>query len=346
MKMTGRAKRVAVAMSGGVDSSVACAILKYQGFDVIGVTVHFDLLDKQAVENARRVADFLRIRHRVLDLTSILEEKVIDNFTQEYLAGRTPNPCLRCNKYIKFGVLLKQVLFWDCDFLATGHYAGRLKSKEGFLLKKAKDKNKDQSYFLYRLSQRQLTHLLFPLGDLTKREVLKIAKRLNLPAAHSKESQEICFLSGRDYRGFLKKRISAGIKPGKVLDKAGNLLGQHRGIPFYTIGQREGLNIALGYRAYVTRIDAVKNQIILGRLKDAYGREFRVIQPNFILKHFKKRVVYRVKIRYNHQEAEAEISPQGRNFRVRFRHPQFAITPGQSAVFYDRDIVIGGGIIK
>jgi len=344
--MVGRKKKVAVAMSGGVDSSVTAEILKREGFDITGVTMSFSLLDAKTIENARRVCNFLGIKHRVLDLTNILEEKVIENFCQEYLFGRTPNPCLLCNQYIKFGALLKQVLAWGYEFLATGHYVRKLKYKAGFLLKKGKDKDKDQSYFLYRLSQKQLKNILFPLGELTKQEVIRIARRLDLPAARSKESQEICFLSGGDYRGFLKKRITYEIKPGLVVDKAGNILGQHQGVPFYTLGQREGLNIALGQRAYVIRINVAKNQVVLGRLRDAYGREFKVIQSNFILKPLQKRVVYKVKIRYNHPEAEAEIWPQGGNFKVRFRHPQFAITPGQSAVFYDRDIVIGGGLIR
>ena len=179
-----------------------------------------------------------------------------------------------------------------------------------------------------------------------KPEVIKVAKQLNLPVVQGKESQEICFLSGRDYRGFLKKRIITQLKPGLIVDKSGKVLGWHRGIPFYTIGQREGLNIALGYRAYVTKIDAKRNEVVLGGLRDTYGREFVVTQQNFIIKPLKKRVVCKVKIRYNHKEAEAEIIPQGRDLRVKFRRGQFAITPGQSAVYYDRDIVIGGGIIK
>jgi tRNA-specific 2-thiouridylase len=345
-RTAGKAKRVAVALSGGIDSSVAAAILKDQGFDVIGITMSFNLLDAQVVEKAQRVAHSLGIRHYVLDLTSILKDKVIDNFFYEYLCGRTPNPCLRCNQYVKFGALLRQALIWDCDFLATGHYAKRLKTKQGFLLKKGKDRNKDQSYFLYRLSQKQLRHVLFPLGDLTRKEVVGIARRLNLPAVKGRQSQEICFLRGEDYRGFLKERITAKIRPGKVLDKAGNVLGQHQGIPFYTLGQREGLNIALGYRAYVIRINAAKNQIILGRRRDACTKELTATQPSFIRRPLKKRVVCKVKIRYNHREQEAEILPQGRNLRVRFRRAQFAITPGQSAVFYQGDMVVGGGIIR
>ncbi|MGD9014568.1 MAG: tRNA 2-thiouridine(34) synthase MnmA [Candidatus Omnitrophota bacterium] len=344
--MVKRKKSVAVAMSGGVDSSVAAAILVNQGFNVTAVTMAFNFLDGQSVKNARRVADSLGISHRVVDLTWDLENKVINNFTDGYLSGKTPNPCVRCNQYVKFGALLRHSLAWGCDFLATGHYARKIKSRADFLLRKGQDKNKDQSYFLYRLNQRQLSHLLFPLGNLTKQEVIKIARRLRLPVAQQKESQEICFLPGADYRGFLKKRVTADIKSGPVVDKAGNVLGRHQGIPFYTIGQREGLNIALGRRAYVVGINPAKNQIVLGDLGDAYGREFTVVQSSFILRLLKKKVVYKVKIRYNHQEAEAMILRCGRTLRVRFRQPQFAITPGQSAVFYHGDIVMGGGIIR
>lgn len=343
--MVKRKMRVAVAMSGGVDSSVAAAILKSEGFEVIGITMNFNLRGSQTLTNARRVADFLGIRHRVLDLACVLQRKVIDNFCREYLAGRTPNPCIRCNQYVKFGALLKQALAWDCDFLATGHYARIVKSEKGYLLKKGKDREKDQSYFLYRLTQEHLKKILFPLGDLNKQKVIGIAQSMHMPVP-GRESQEICFLPEADYRSFLRKRITKGINPGLVVDKDGRVLGRHRGIPLYTIGQREGLNIALGYRAYVVGIDARKKQIVLSSLKDAYGREFTVGEPNLILEPIKKKVVYKVKIRYNHKEAEAEIEPCAKFLRVRFKRAQFAITPGQSAVFYDGDTVIGGGVIK
>lgn len=339
-------KSVAVAMSGGVDSSVAAAILKREGFNVIGITGCFNSADAGIIKHAQRVADFLGVSHRVLNLAGIMEEKVINNFCREYLAGRTPNPCLRCNEYIKFGVLLKQARAWNCDFFATGHYAEKLKSKQGFMLKKGKDKDKDQSYFLYRLTQSRLKYLLFPLGNLTKQKVLKAAQSWGLPAASDRESQEICFLSGRDYRWFLRKRIKSGISSGFVVDSSGNVLGRHQGIAFYTIGQRGGLNIALGYRAYVVRIKAAGNQVVLGRLKDAYKKEFLVSRPNFILRPIKKKVVCGVKIRYNHKESKAEVSPYGRRLKVKFNKAQFAITPGQSAVFYDQDRVIGGGVIS
>ncbi|MBU1871776.1 MAG: tRNA 2-thiouridine(34) synthase MnmA [Candidatus Omnitrophica bacterium] len=339
-------KRVAVAMSGGVDSSTAAAILIEKGFDVTGITMSFGLCGSQAVSSARRVSDYLGIRHRVVDFNKILEEKVINNFLKEYLAGRTPNPCVRCNQYIKFGVLLKQVLAWNYDFLATGHYVGRIKTKEGFLIRKGRDKNKDQSYFLYRLSQSQLKNTLFPLENFTKQAVIEIAKEMKLPVEYGNESQEICFLAGRDYRVFLKKRLAGRIKPGLILSTSGKILGQHKGVAFYTVGQRDGLNVALGERAYISKIDAVRNQITLASRNDACGREFKVIRANFLIRAPKKKVVYRTKIRYNHKEAQAEVVPEKGCLRVKFKRPQFAITPGQSAVFYKRNMVIGGGIIS
>jgi len=346
MKKAGRVKRVAVAMSGGVDSSVAAAILKQEGFEITGFTFLFDPLGSKAVKNARGVADALGIGHQVINLTDVLKDKVIDNFCQEYFAGKTPNPCVRCNRYVKFGALLKQIMVRGYDFLATGHYVKKLKTKKGFLLKKGKDRYKDQSYFLYCLRQRQLKRLLFPLGSLNKAKVVELAKQKNLPVIQGRESQEICFLKDVDYRNFLKEHTTIKIKSGYIVDKTGKILGMHKGIAFYTIGQREGLGVALGEPFYVIKIDTENNKIILGKLRDAYGRDFIVKQPNFISHPIKKKVVYKVKIRYNHKEAEAEIHPEGKNLKVSFSQPQFAITPGQSAVFYKGDFVIGGGIIS
>lgn len=362
-------KRVVVAMSGGVDSSVAAALLKEQGYEVVGITMCFNLADSvskrptccgiQGIEDARMVAYKLGIRHYVLNMQKPLEEYVISDFCQEYLKGRTPNPCVRCNQYLKFDALLKKALSLGAKFLATGHYAGIKEVQgagfraQGYLLKKAKDKIKDQSYFLYRLTQRQLKHILFPLGGYTKKEVRALAEEFGLPTAQKPGSQEICFLPDTDYRGFLihrlaqinKTQISADIKPGLIIDKQRNILGQHKGIAFYTIGQRQGLGIAKGYPLYVTKIDAKDNTIVLGKKEDALKKEFLVKEPHFIFKPIKKKIVVRVKIRYNHKESQAQIGVCGKQLKVCFRKPQFAITPGQSAVFYDKDVVLGGGII-
>jgi tRNA-specific 2-thiouridylase len=284
-------------------------------------------------------------------LRKSLDERVIKNFCQEYVQGKTPNPCVRCNEYLKFGLLLKRALSLEAEYLATGHYArvtSRCKPnslKKIFCLQKALDRYKDQSYFLYRLSQAQLKKALFPLGDYTKPEVRRLADNLGIPVAKKPASQEICFLSGNDYRAFLNSK-KVRIKPGLIVDGQGKVLGRHKGIAYYTIGQRQGLGIAKGLPLYVTKIDPVSNQITLGKREDCLKREFLVKDLHFILTPSKKKIAARVKIRYNHPEAQAEILLFKSRARVYFKEDQFAITPGQSAVFYHKDTVLGGGIIE
>ena len=272
-------KCVVVAMSGGVDSSVAAALLKKQGYEVIGLTMCFNLAETNGkkpsccgldgIEDARRVCHKLGIRHYVLNLDKDFSRDVIQDFCQEYFSGRTPNPCVRCNQFIKFGILLKKAINLGAQFLATGHYARVVKSSQGYLLKKAKDLKKDQSYFLYRLDQNQLKHIIFPLGNITKPRVRSIAVKLGLNVAGKQDSQEICFLPDGDYRNLIKAKGANRIKPGDLVDKDGNILGRHSGIPFYTIGQRQGLGIARGYPVYVTQINARDNRITLGSREDA-----------------------------------------------------------------------------
>jgi len=380
-------ERVVVAMSGGVDSSVAAALLKEQGYEVIGITMCFNLPDSttkrpsccgiQGIEDAKRVAHKLGIKHYVLNFSKVLKERVIKDFCREYLKGRTPNPCVRCNQFIKFDALLKKALSLGAKYLATGHYARiekipnpngltpltmalkRSRSAKSqipkYLLKKAKDLHKDQSYFLYRLGQGQLKHILFPLGNYTKDEVRKMAREFALPVADKLASQEICFLPGADYRSFLKAQISAAggsalggktdIKPGPVIDKEGKILGTHKGIACYTVGQREGLGIARGYPLYVIKINLKDNSITAGRKEDVYAKEFLLRGAHFIFRPLKKRVALKVRIRYNHPEAAAKVIFSKHKARVIFNEPQFAVTPGQSAVFYAQDTVFGGGII-
>jgi len=349
-------------MSGGVDSSVAALLLKRKGWEVIGMTMCFNLPDIaskkprccgiQGINDARRVAHKLRIRHYVVNMQKILQEKVIADFSREYLSGRTPNPCVRCNQYVKFEALLKKALALGARYLATGHYA-RIAGVQGtglgvqkYLLKKAKDKHKDQSYFLYRLGQQQLKHILFPLGNYIKQQVREIARKAGLAVAEKKESQEICFLPGADYRAFLKNQINAKIKPGLIIDRDGIILGQHQGIAFYTIGQREGLGIAKGYPLYISEINARNNSITAGPKEEALKREFLAGELHFIGEPIKKKVALKVKIRYNHQEQKAWVAVSGSRLKISFKKPQFAVTPGQSAVFYDKNTVIGGGIIE
>lgn len=348
-------KRVVVAMSGGVDSSVAAVLLKAQGYEVIGITMCFNLAEAKTgkpsccgligIEDARIVAGKLGIKHYVLNLDKDFKREVIQDFYQEYISGRTPNPCVRCNQFIKFNILLKKAINLGAYFLATGHYARIVKYKQNYLLKKAKDLKKDQSYFLYRLNQWQLKHILFPLGNFTKPKVRNIARDLGLNVAGKKDSQEICFSPDGDYGALIKGRGLANIKPGNLVDKDGFILGVHQGIPFYTIGQRQGLGLAKGYPLYVTQINARNNQITVGRREDASKSEFLVKKLNFLGRPIKKKVEIKVRIRYNHKESLASVFPLSNKLKVSFKKAQFAITPGQSAVFYDKDIVLGGGII-
>lgn len=344
--------KVAVAMSGGVDSSVAAALLKEQDYEVIGVTMQVRLPDNgpDAAVNAKAVADMLGIPHYVADFREIFTRKVITHFCGEYSLGRTPNPCVRCNQFIKFGALLTEAKELGADFMATGHYARVEKEDAGGrrLLKKGSDCRKDQSYFLHALNQEQLRHSLFPLGELTKAKVRRMAEELDLPVANRPESQEICFIPDNDYPAFLKDYVGDEVKPGPVLDGRGNTLGEHRGIIFYTIGQRRGLGISAGEPLYVVAINREENAIIVGSKEEAYAVEFTASELNWIaLDEPKRPMRVNAKIRYRHQEAEALVTPSGENrVRVEFKEPQMAIAPGQAVVFYDGDTVIGGGSIE
>ena len=348
-------ERIVVAMSGGVDSSVAAALLKDKDYEVIGITMCFNLVDSgrkkpaccgaQGIEDARRVAHKLDIKHYVLNMQKPLYEYVVKDFLREYTSGRTPNPCVRCNQFLKFDRLLKKALSLDAKYLATGHYAKIIKTRSGYRLEKAKDSKKDQSYFLYRLNQNQLKHTLFPLGNYTKEEVRELAMRFGLSVANKAGSQEICFLPELNYSSFLDKQLKDKVRRGVVTDLKGNILGTHRGIAHYTIGQRQGLGVAQGYPIYVTKIEPKKNRIIVGTKEEVMKKEFWVKEPHFLIRRLKKKVVLNVRIRYNHQGAPAQVLPLGNKIKVRFRSPQFAITPGQSAVFYQKRTVIGGGII-
>ncbi|MCJ7656266.1 MAG: tRNA 2-thiouridine(34) synthase MnmA [Candidatus Atribacteria bacterium] len=342
-------KKVVVAMSGGVDSSLAAALLKEEGYNVLGVTIHH-YEGNENLESVKQAAQNLKIPWHVLDVTKEFKNIVVDYFCQEYLTGRTPNPCVVCNLKIKFGLLLEKAKSLGADYLATGHYAIKKydqKSKK-FLLKRGVDENKDQSYFLYRLNQEILPCVLFPLGKFKKSQTREVAKKYGLKNYKKEESQEICFIQDDNYRKFLTQHIKDTIKSGKFIDKEGKILGEHQGIPFYTIGQRKGLGVSLNKRMYVIEINSQQNVITLGDDKDLYSDKLLVKDLNFISGDKpSKSIKAEVKIRYNSKKSSAMISPCHEDKSlINFEIPQRAITPGQSAVFYQGDVVIGGGIIQ
>jgi len=357
-------KKVIVAMSGGVDSSVAAALLKQQGYEVIGVTMNLACSTKSsdkgccsmsAAQDAKKVADQLGIPHYTLNFKDEFQKLVIDNFIEEYKNGRTPNPCIRCNQFIKFDLLMRKAEELGAEFIATGHYA-RIKPLDegkgekgvrGYKLLKGKDAKKDQSYVLYRLTQEQLAHTLFPLGEMTKEEVRKKARELKLPVAEKSESQEICFVEDDDYGRFLKEKIPEAIKPGPILDKNGKEVGRHEGILFYTIGQRKGIG-AHKEKKYVIALEIKKNAVIIGEEADLLKEELVAGDLSFISGISpQKNLEISAKIRYNSPGAPAEVvTLSSDKVKVIFKTPQRAVTPGQSVVFYQGEEVLGGGIIQ
>ena len=354
-------QRVVVAMSGGVDSSTAAWFLKEEGYEVIGATMCIGEVDKVQggparccsladIEDARRVALQLEIPFYVFHLREEFEKEIIRYFCEEYARGRTPNPCVLCNEKVKFGSFLKMALELEADFIATGHYA-RLDFDDRvgrYFLKKGVDRRKDQSYVLFSLTQDQLRHTLFPLGKSRKEEVREKAFQLGLRVHDKPESQEVCFIRESSYHPFLSERLERSFGPGPIVDQQGKVLGKHIGIPFYTVGQRRGLRLAKGKPLYVIRIDPEKNMIVVGGEEEVYGDTFIVDSLNWIVPL--EMVPFhhtQVKIRYNHPGSEAGISPRGEDeLEVKFKSPQKAITPGQAAVFYDGETVLGGGWIK
>jgi tRNA-specific 2-thiouridylase len=356
-------KKVVVAMSGGVDSSVAAALLQEKGYEVIGITMNLYSLSKEvcrsenlksccgwrAKEDANRVAIALGIPHYVVDFRREFERTVIEDFSREYGRGRTPNPCIRCNQFIKFDLLLERARNLAADYVATGHYAQIVLDPAAgrYLLKKARDRDKDQSYFLYMMTQAQLAKTLFPLAGLTKKDVRNIAAGLALPVAQKEESQEICFVPDRNYAKFLREWIPQAFRPGPILDLQKRVLGEHEGIVHFTVGQRKGMRIAARHPLYVLAIDAETNAIVVGRNEDLYRSRLEASGVNFIsIEKLAEPKPVRAKIRYKHAEARATISPlEGDRIRVEFEKPQRAVTPGQAVVFYDGEAVVGGGII-
>ena len=374
------AQKVVVAMSGGVDSSVAAALLKEQGYDVIGVTLKTrDWDDTEGKKfggccgssdfyDARSVAQTLDIPHYNFDYVKEFRGSVISYFKDSYMKAETPNPCIACNQYVKFDRLLHQAQALGADLLATGHYARVDKSDGAYRLRKSLDTAKDQSYVLYHLGQEQLSRVLFPVGEFSKPQIRDIARRYGLITAEKPDSQEICFVPNNDYRGFIASEIPEEQRPtGEIRYKDGTLLGEHQGLPFYTVGQRGGLGLSVGRPLYVMALQRESNTLVVGEKADVFAASLEIREVSWVhgtVPEFPRQVS--LKIRYRHQEARAvlrAISPQSSAIRqneesslnadgrklnsvmATFDDPQSAITPGQAAVFYDGDVVLGGGVI-
>jgi tRNA-specific 2-thiouridylase len=338
-------KRVAVAMSGGVDSSVAAALLKEAGYEVSGI--HMGLGADITSDNLTALEQTCRrldISLYKLDLEREFREKVIDYFCREYNRGRTPNPCVACNQYLKFGIVLEEALGRGADYLATGHYARIKSTAEGYKLKKAVDITKDQSYFLYTLGQKQLRHLVLPLGGLTKGRVRAMAAELGLAASERRDSQDVCFIPNNDYRAFVAEYVP--LKSGEIIDINGKVLGKHSGLAGYTIGQRQGLGLASAEPLYVLEMDAESNKIVVGNREQTLHNALTAKNLSWVsAKSPQEPVELMARIRYKAPEATARLYPQDDGVEVRFNEPQPAVAPGQSIVFYWDDEVLGGGII-
>ena len=351
--------RVVIAMSGGVDSSVAAALLKEQGYDVIGITMQIwpkggdpalgGCCSLSAIEDARRVAAKIGIPHYVLNFREPFARNVIDNFIEEYRRGHTPNPCVRCNQFLKFDLLLHRARELDAEYVATGHYARiRYDEKRGrWLLLKGRDPSKDQAYALYTMTQDQLEHTLFPIGDIEKNETRRIAADLDLAVAKKPDSQDICFVTDGSYKKFLLKAAPEMAQKGPILDTTGKILGEHSGIAFYTVGQRRHLGITSGKPLYVVKIEPETNTIIVGEENELYSRRFVAKEMNFIsVANFSENIVVSAAIRYNMADSSGTLRLIADDWvEFEFEQPQKSITPGQAAVFYQGEEVFGGGII-
>jgi tRNA-uridine 2-sulfurtransferase len=358
-------KRVLVAMSGGVDSSAAAILLSAEGYDLVGITMKVwdyegagvkgketGCCSIDSINDARSLAMRMGFPHYVIDLREVFREKIITNFVDEYLLGKTPNPCVLCNAHVKWEALLHKADQLGCSHIATGHYASVREEGGRYVVSRGVDQKKDQSYVLWGISQKNLARTLLPLGGYRKDEIREIARSRGFERlAVKSESYEICFVPDNDYRGFLKRSqegLEERVAGGKIIDKDGKVLGTHKGYPFYTIGQRRGLDVALGEPVYVTKIDPDSNTVTLGYKEDVMSAEALVKELNMVKYDRLPEEGLRVtgKVRYHHEKAPCLIKPFGYNaLTVQFDEPVSAITPGQSAVFYEGEDVVVGGIL-
>jgi tRNA-uridine 2-sulfurtransferase len=354
-----KGKRVVIALSGGVDSSVAAALLKEQGYEVIAISMQ--LYDQSKLEDsrfdsccslkevdvARRVAQILDIPYYVLNFEKVFKENVVDYFVDEYLKGRTPNPCVRCNTDVKFKHLIEKAKQLKADYLATGHYVINEYNKalKRYELKKAVDRRKDQSYFLYGTDPKELPFLLFPLGRLTKPEVREIAQKYNLPNANKAESMEICFIPNNDYASFVKSKLANTDNKGNILNKKGEVLGKHEAYYNYTVGQRKGLGVSSKDPLYVLNVNPKTKDVTIGQKVDLDMRGLLTKQVNWISQPIGNNVT--LKIRHSVNEIASTLQqPHTKELKISFKKPQKAISPGQAAVFYQGDVLLGGGWIE
>jgi tRNA-specific 2-thiouridylase len=351
--------RIAVAMSGGVDSSLTAVMLQEMGHEIVGVTLNIssegsssrtsrpDLCcSPESIEDARRVAELYRFPHTVVDVAEEFIAEIVEPFCSEYLQGRTPNPCIHCNARIKFKNLIAQAEELGCDFLATGHYARKKSSGGRFAVSMGADKEKDQSYFLFTLSQDLLSRIMFPLGDYHKQDIKKMARERDLPVTERPESQEICFVLDGDYAGFIERQRSVLPPPGDIIDVLGNRIGTHRGVHRYTIGQRRGMRISSQQPLYVLEIDPVRNVIIAGHREDLFRKGLVATEVSYMKRTDLNGIQALVKTRSTQPPVRSHIEERGDDIVISFKEPQESITPGQAAVAYDEDgDILGGGWI-
>ncbi len=345
-------EKILVAMSGGVDSSVSAALLKDKGYEIAGATMCLGVstpagpkkcCGPKEIDDARRVCTALGLRHYVFDFSEDMEALVIANFLSEYEKGRTPNPCIECNRHLKFRILLKKAQALGFDGIATGHYARITLHDDHYFLQRPSDRKKDQTYFLYCIKKDDLQHTAFPLADYTKDDVRTLARQLRLPVAEKPESQDICFIPEKGLHAFLEARLPESA-PGDIIDTAGRVLGRHRGICFYTIGQRQGLGISARNPLYVTALDPAGNTVIVGDKNCLKAKGLVAGSINMLSDSVPHQAS--AKIRYGHKAQACSFSVSGDELTVSFLEPQEAVTTGQSVVLYDGDVVLGGGIIE